>query len=248
MTGKLYCAHCGAAYYRRDSVDKDGKPNSKWVCSGKIKNGADSCPSFPIYERELKSILFDVFVDTKVDVEKMLSSYIEMFEGLQGDGELQARIENCETKIEQIYASKDELFDMYMKGEETKSEYIRGRDRLNAQLEVAQKKLKELQEQSIQKDEFKDQMKKVKDALKAALKASESGLITPEFVAQYIDRIIVTINEAGVAHLDIKIFTGKENQAWLTKLGTAFEVRTGNTFKKMVESYENNLGAHNSTK
>ena len=247
MTGKLYCAHCGAAYYRRDSVDKDGNPNSKWVCSGKIKNGADSCPSFPIYERELKPILFDVFVDTKVDVEKMLSSYIEMFEGLQGDGELQERIESCETKIEQIYASKDELFDMYMKGEETKSEYIRGRDRLNAQLEVAHKKLKELQEQSIQKDEFKDQMKKVKDALKAALKASKSGLITPEFVAQYIDRIIVTINEAGVAHLDIKIFTGKENQAWLTKLGTAFEVRTGNTFKKMVESYENSLGG-NTTK
>ena len=45
LTGKLYCTHCGAAYYRRDSVDRSGRKNSKWVCSGKIKNGADSCPS-----------------------------------------------------------------------------------------------------------------------------------------------------------------------------------------------------------
>ena len=24
LTGKLYCTHCGAAYYRRDSVDRSG--------------------------------------------------------------------------------------------------------------------------------------------------------------------------------------------------------------------------------
>ena len=64
LTGKLYCTHCGAAYYRRDSRDKNGNVNSKWVCSGKIKNGADSCPSFPVYEDELKPILFDVFRET----------------------------------------------------------------------------------------------------------------------------------------------------------------------------------------
>ena len=38
LTGKLFCTDCGTAYYRRDSVDKTGKKNSKWVCSGKIKS------------------------------------------------------------------------------------------------------------------------------------------------------------------------------------------------------------------
>ena len=230
MTGKLYCKHCGAAYYRRDSIDKNGNPNSKWVCSGKIKNGADSCPSFPIYERELKPILFDVFADSKVDVEQMLSTYIAMFEGLQGDGELKRRIENCEKQIDEVNDKKDKLFDLYCVGEKSRADYLRQDARLNNDLEKLEANLQSLKAQTVAKEEFSEQIKKVRDALKNALIASQSGIITPEFVAKYIDRIDVTVNEAGVAHLDIKVYTGKENQAWLTKLGTAFEVRTGNTF------------------
>jgi DNA invertase Pin-like site-specific DNA recombinase len=49
LTGKLFCSHCGAAYYRRESKDRFGKVNSKWVCSNKINNGAEACPSFPIF-------------------------------------------------------------------------------------------------------------------------------------------------------------------------------------------------------
>ena len=65
LTGKLWCTHCGQPYYRRESKDRSGKKNSKWVCSGKIKNGADSCESFAIYEEEIKPLLFEVFCDTK---------------------------------------------------------------------------------------------------------------------------------------------------------------------------------------
>lgn len=248
MTGKLYCKHCGAAYYRRDSVDRKGNPDSKWVCSGKIKNGAASCPSFPIYERELKPILFDVFSDSKVDVEEMLSAYIEMFEGLQGDGELTNRIKKCEQQINEVYEKKDKLFDLYCAGDKSRADYLRSEARLDGELAKLESHLESLKEQTVAKEEFSEQIKKVREALKNALKASQSGIITPEFVAKYIDRIDVTINGEGAAHLDIKVYTGKENQAWLTKLGTAYEVRTGNTFKKMVESYENNLGANNPTK
>lgn len=58
LTGKLFCTHCGKPYYRRDSKDRNGNKNSIWVCSGKVKNGKDSCPSFSIYESEIKPILF----------------------------------------------------------------------------------------------------------------------------------------------------------------------------------------------
>ena len=65
LTWKLYCTHCVTPYYRRDSVDKKGNKNSKWVCSGKIKGGRESCPSFAIYEEEIKPLIFEVFKDTK---------------------------------------------------------------------------------------------------------------------------------------------------------------------------------------
>ena len=77
LTGKLYCTHCGAAYYRRESKSKDGKVNSKWVCSNKINSGKGACPSFPIYEDEIKPILFEVFSETRVDVEALIKTYPE---------------------------------------------------------------------------------------------------------------------------------------------------------------------------
>jgi hypothetical protein len=66
-------------------------------------------------------------------------------------------------------------------------------------------------------------------------------------VAQYIDRIYVTMEEDGSARLDIKIFTGETTQKYLEKLkkrdktGQNLEGCSGHTFKKMVEAYENGL-------
>ena len=78
LTGKLWCTHCGQPYYRRESKDKSGNKNSKWLCSGKIKNGADSCGSFAIYEEEIKPVLYEVFRDTKADADGMVAEYVRM--------------------------------------------------------------------------------------------------------------------------------------------------------------------------
>lgn len=87
MTGKLICTHCGCAYYRRDSKDKMGKINSKWLCSGKINNGTDSCPSFAIYEDEIKPILYEVFRETSGEVQSIVDEYTEMYKQLEnGNG------------------------------------------------------------------------------------------------------------------------------------------------------------------
>lgn len=96
LTGKLYCTHCGMACYRRDTVDKVGHKNSKWVCSGKIKNGADSCPSFAIYEEELKPLLFEVFQETEADTEALIGEYIEMYKSQDQSDDLAKRISALE--------------------------------------------------------------------------------------------------------------------------------------------------------
>ena len=63
------------------------------------------------------------------------------------------------------------------------------------------------------------------------------GIITSDFVNKYIDRILVTPEEDGSMRLDIKIFTGESTQRYLEKLVS----RTGHTFKKMIEAYEQGL-------
>ena len=137
LTGKLYCTHCGAAYYRRDSVDRSGKKNSKWVCSGKIKNGAASCPSFPIYEEELKPLLFSVFQENEADIDAIIEEYIQMYRSLDQGGELDRQIAALEQTIETVEKKKQKLLTFNALGELSDQDFLSMNKQCAAELEKA---------------------------------------------------------------------------------------------------------------
>lgn len=237
LTGKLFCSHCGAAYYRRESKSKDGTINSKWVCSNKINNGADACPSFAVYEDEIKPILFEVFSETKVDVEALLETYTEMFKSLEKDDETSKEIAEQKRIIELGEQKKNKLLELVTTGSITNANFKSMTDNCDREIDEARKVLAELEEQLFTQEEYQRHMSEVKARLEAAIKDASTGMITNEFVAQYIDKIFVTMEEDDLARLEIKIFTGKSTEKWLQKL----RGRTGHTLKKMIESYENSM-------
>ncbi len=252
LTGKLYCAHCGAAYYRRESKSKDGTVNSKWVCSGKINNGADSCPSFPIYEDEIKPILFEVFSETRVDVEALLASYEEMFRSMEADDETAGQMEEQKRVIALADQKKNKLLELVTTGAITTANFKSMTASCDREAEEAQKTLTELEEQLFTKEEYRKHIGEVKARLDAAIRDASTGMITNEFVAQYIDKIIVTSDGNDTAKLEIKIFTGKNTEKYLQKLRKRASARsadrspqpagrTGVMSKKMIESYENSI-------
>ena len=241
LTGKLYCTHCGAAYYRRESKSKDGTVNSKWVCSGKIKGGADACPSFPIYEDEIKPILFEVFSETKVDVEALIASYAEMFRSMEEDTETAKQIDAQQSAIRLAEQKKNKLLELLAINEITVKNFKSMVDTCDQEIENAQKIIAELEEQMFTKEEYRKCMTEIKTRLEAAVRDASTGMITNEFVSQYIERILVTPIDATTAKLDIEIFTKKNTQKWLQKLRARHEDRTGHMLKKMVESYENSI-------
>ena len=241
LTGKLYCAHCGAAYYRRESKSKDGKVNSKWVCSNKINNGADACPSFPIYEDEIKPILFEVFSDTRADVEDLLEYYQEMFKEMETDDETAKQMKEQNRIIELAEQKKNKLLELVTLGSITPYNFKSMTDACDKEIEEAQAELLSLEEELFSKEEYRKHISDVKSRLDAAVRDASTGIISNEFVAQYIDKIIVTLIEDDTAKLDIKIFTGKNTEKWLKKLSKRYQSRMGVTSKKMVESYENSL-------
>ena len=234
LTGKLYCAHCGSAYYRRESKSKDGTVNSKWVCSNKINNGADACPSFPLYEDEIKPILFEVFSETRVDVEALIETYTEMFNSLESDNETAKLIEEQKRIIELGDQKKNKLLELVTTGAITTTNFKSMTDTCDREIEEARRNLAELEEELFTQEEYQKHMNEVKSRLEAAIKEASTGIITNEFVAQYIDKIFVTIEEDDLAKLEIKIFTGRSSEKWLQKL----KGRTGQTFKKMIQAYE----------
>ena len=232
LTGKLYCAHCGTAYYRRESKSKDGTVNSKWVCSNKINNGADACPSFPLYEDEIKPILFEVFSETRVDVEALIETYTEMFNSLESDNETAKLIEEQKRIIELGDQKKNKLLELVTTGAITTTNFKSMTDTCDREIEEARRNLVELEEELFTQEEYQKHMNEVKSRLEAAIKEASTGIITNEFVAQYIDKIFVTIEEDDLAKLEIKIFTGRSSEKWLQKL----KGRTGQTFKKMIQA------------
>ena len=237
LTGKLYCTHCGAAYYRRDSVDRSGRKNSKWVCSGKIKNGADSCPSFAVYEEELKPILYEVLRETEVDVQALIEEYVEMYKSLDREGGLEQQIRRLEDTIATVEKKRQKLLTFNALGELSDKEFLTMSRQCSRELETARGELMELTAQRDSAKDFKEHIDTIRRVLGEAGGDGARGIIKKGFVDEYIDRIFATMEDDGSMHLQIKIFTGETTEKYLQNL----RGRTGHTFKKMIESYEKNL-------
>ena len=237
LTGKLYCTHCGAAYYRRESVDRQGNKNSKWVCSGKIKNGADSCSSFPVYEEELKPLLFEVFRETEADAQALVEEYIEMYKAL-GDGEeIAKQIEVLRRLIELAQKKKSKLLGYNAAGQLSDRDFLSMNKDCDREISEAERQIYDLEQRQMSREDFRKQIDTIRRVLDEARRDAAQGLISKEFVDRHIDKIFATPEEDGSLRLQIKVFTGETTDKYLTNLRS----RTGHTFKKMIESYEKSL-------
>lgn len=263
LTGKLFCTHCGTPYYRRESKDKSGNQNSKWVCSGKINNGKDSCGSFPIYEDEIKPLLFEVFRDTKDLSAAMLAEYEQMYKSMTADGNLTKKMEASEGKLQLARKKKSKLLELVALDSITPADFKSMTAGCNEEIHALEQELAELKEQQESSQEFRTHMEKIRSVLRAAEADAAKGAITKEFIDTFIDKIYVTPEEDDSMHLAIKIFTGDVTEKYLKKLKRRAGItaqktegkeedsdatdapdapgRTGHTFKKMIEAYERSM-------
>lgn len=231
LTGKLYCTHCGAAYYRRESVDRQGNKNSKWVCSGKIKNGADSCPSFPVYEEELKPLLFEVFRETEADAQALVEEYIEMYKAL-GDGEDTAKqIAALRQQIELAQKKKSKLLGYNAAGQLSDRDFLSMNKDCDREISEAERQIYDLEQQQMSRKDFRKQIETIRRVLREAERDAAQGLISKEFVDRYIDKIFSSPEEDGSLRLQIKVFTGETTDKYLANLRS----RTGHTFNVLIQ-------------
>ena len=231
LTGKLYCTHCGAAYYRRESVDRQGNKNSKWVCSGKIKNGADSCPSFPVYEEELKPLLFEVFRETEADAQALVEEYIEMYKAL-GDGEDMAKqIAALRQQIELAQKKKSKLLGYNAAGQLSDRDFLSMNKDCDREISEAERQIYDLEQQQMSRKDFRKQIETIRRVLREAERDAAQGLISKEFVDRYIDKIFSSPEEDGSLRLQIKVFTGETTDKYLANLRS----RTGHTFNVLIQ-------------
>ena len=263
LTGKLWCTQCGQPYYRRESKDKSGNKNSKWLCSGKIKNGADSCKSFAIYEDEIKPILFEVFQDTKADADAMVEEYVRMYTELTQNGKISEKIAQQQKIVDFANRKKNKLLQLVAEDSITSADFKQMTANCNKEIQDAEAEIAELEQLASEGDEFKRKIDEMRKVLARAQDEASQGIVTKEFIDKYISKIFVTPEDENTLMLQIKIFTGETTEKYLRKLEShAGNITTdmtehgksaentmdsgthdsmGHTFKKMIEAYENGM-------
>lgn len=252
LTGKLWCSHCGKPYYRRESKSKDGNINSRWVCSGKINNGKTSCPSFSIYEDEIKPILFDVFRDTRADVEALLNEYYEIYKTLDGKGTVGREIAVQREIINKARSKSESLLELYAANAVSIERFKELQTACDEEISDAEETIRTLEEELLSENEYRRHMNVIKETLETAKRDAESGIISKDFVDRYIDRIYVTVTNDDICELKIKIFTGKNTKRVISKLRKKAEARgascdsltddrMGVMSKKMIENAEHSM-------
>lgn len=237
LTGKLVCTRCGTAYYRKESTDKFGNKNSRWVCSGKIKNGTHSCDSFSIYEEELKTLLLELVLDTKTGTEALVEAYTQMFRATHSQFNLSKQIDAAQQRRDVIMKKKSKLLEYNVTGKLSDTDFIQMNQQCADEIAQIDAQLQELEQQENSQDEFRKQIDAIKSAMRAVEQAAATGAITKDFIDEYIDKIYITPENDRVMRLEVRICTGDSTKFYFEKL----KGRTGHTFKKMIESYEQNM-------
>ena len=218
LTGKLYCPHCGAYYYRKDSK-YHGKSCSRWVCSGKLKNGAGSCPSFAINERDIQALLFDVFTESYKDANKYIDEFLELYKSTT-TAHSARNIEKYKKTIENAEKKKEKLLQYNVDGKISDRDFLRMFQKCDDEIVESKEALEELEKQNEGMAAAEKALAEIKRQLLAAVNdIDKKGGVTPAFVNKYIKQITVTPVDEQTMKLEIQLFTGKFLEKALVRTG-----------------------------
>ena len=237
LTGKMYCTHCGKLYYRKDSKDRKGNVLSRWICSGKINNGADSCPSFTIYEEEIKELLYEVFKDTAEDAKLIIEEYTNLYAEMNAKDISSGELQKLKDRLELLSKKKSKLLDYNIAGEISDRYFVEMNRQISEESADIYSAVEEIENEINSRSGYKQKIEEIKSILQKAESEASSKMIDSAFVNKYIDKIFVTPIDNATAEISVKIFTGETVEKQLKNI----KGRTGHTFKKMIESYENSM-------
>ena len=241
LTGKMYCTHCGRLYYRKDSKDRKGNMLSRWICSGKIANGAASCPSFTIYEEEIKEVLYEVFKDTAEDSKRIIEEYTSLYAEMTEKDASAADLKRLKDRLDLLSRKKSKLLEYNIAGQISDRDFIEMNRQITKESSEVYSAIEETENEINSQAGFKEKIEEIKTVLQKAEKDASKEMIDSAFVNKYIDKIYVTPVDDGVIDISVKLFTGDTFAKVFEKSGHRLAGRTGHTFKKMIESYENSM-------
>ena len=137
-----------------------------------------------------------------------------------------------------VFFHLDLFKNAFVTGQITDADFLKMNRQCDNEIDECNLCLEELEAARTSRADLNAHIAEIRRVLQAARDDAVNGLINRDFVQKYIDRIFVTVDNDKI-QLQIKLFTSESTMRYLEKL----ERRSGHTFKKMIESYEQSLAA-----
>ncbi len=249
FTSKIYCANDNAPYYLKARKNRKGEDSGTWCCSHKIKNGADSCSSFPVKQEELISILTQMLLAVYDNFDILINKYIEYYKSSQPKQEdSSTNIAEIEEEIAKIEIKKDKLLDLSLDGRISNAEFGKRNDTFNQKIGELEKMKSELIEKSKNQNNDLESLDFIRKTIKSYIVDGQL-IFTQASINQMIERIYVKPIDKYYAEITIILRTGKEQifPAYSKKIPKKPMSCFVNTFKKMIEAQEREMAQKNQT-
>ena len=238
LSSKIFCAACGAPFWR--DVVSFGSTTGKeyWRCSYKKKNGSSSCPTSPVYTEELLEILKSVIGELKAMIAENADEYArllkEEFQSIPDSTE--KSVKRLTLRLNQLYKKRDKLLDHNINGRISDDQF----EEMNGAV------MAEIHEVARQINEAKDSIASVKANMKevdllcqrilAFFSDYDGQGLDVSTASMLIDRIDVFPTEDKEIPMKIYLkFVDEPRDARIKHR------RSGNMVKKMIESQERQM-------
>lgn len=218
FTGKIYCTCCNSLYYlKNNKSDKNGNIHSRWLCSGKIRNGAASCKSFTIFEEEIQEIIYNTYNYCIPNIDELIERYMRTANTMIDENSIANDIDKIKSQIDKEQAKQDKLLELASIGAINTKDFQRMNNDISNKKTELEYELKNLEDTLSLNSDTQKYIYSLADSLRQSKNVVDPSMIDRKFVNQFIDRINVTPIDETTMNLEIKLATGQSCKSHYVK-------------------------------
>lgn len=226
FTGIIYCANDGSPYWMKYHSVR-GKEDASWVCSHRIKNGAQSCSSFPLAESELKEIISRLINSYDLDMDKYISQYMDIVKKTISNKQRTENPKEMKIQIEKLQFKMQKLLDYSLEGIISDEEFKKKHEECKKEINILSQKLSDSEIKEPEIGEIKKRIRKIADELEKNKGITADG-IDKAVIQSLIKKIVVYPKGQKKALLKIFLKNGNEEKGLYNAISCS-----GNIFNNM---------------